>query len=75
MDWPLLKLWSISKRLKTLKCTADNQSEDHTVEIAKRYPIDHVVNIKEFLPGLALNKGIRKSSGKYIVCLSAHCVP
>ena len=34
-----------------------------------------MVNIKEFMQVLALNKGIRKSSGKYIVCLSAHCVP
>jgi len=53
----------------------DNQSDDHTVEIARRYPIDHFVNIDEFLPGRALNEGIRASHGKYIVCLSAHCVP
>ena len=53
----------------------DNKSDDHTVEIAKRYSVDHFVNIDEFLPGRALNEGIRASHGKYIVCLSAHCVP
>ena len=53
----------------------DNKSDDHTVEIAKRYPVDHFVNIDEFLPGRALNEGIRTSHGNYIVCLSAHCVP
>lgn len=53
----------------------DNNSSDHTVDIAKRYPLSKIINIKDFLPGLALNMGIRKSSGEYIVCLSAHCVP
>ncbi len=53
----------------------DNKSNDHTLEIAKRYPVDHFVKIDEFLPGRALNEGIRASDGKYIVCLSAHCVP
>jgi glycosyltransferase involved in cell wall biosynthesis len=53
----------------------DNNSSDHTVEIAKRYPLSEIINIKDFLPGLALNDGIRASKGEYIVCLSAHCVP
>jgi glycosyltransferase involved in cell wall biosynthesis len=53
----------------------DNGSTDHTVQIAKRYPLKRVVSIDEFKPGLALNEGIRASSGDYIVCLSAHCVP
>lgn len=53
----------------------DNESTDHTVEIAKRYPVDKFINIEKFLPGKALNQGIRASSGDFIVCLSAHCVP
>lgn len=53
----------------------DNNSTDHTLKIAKRYPVDKFVNIDKFLPGLALNMGIRVSSGEFIVCLSAHCVP
>ena len=53
----------------------DNASTDYTVEVAKRYPLARVVNIDKFLPGLALNEGIRASSGRIIVCLSGHCVP
>jgi len=53
----------------------DNESTDHTVEIARRYPLSRIISIDRFFPGLALNKGIRASKGEYIVCLSAHCVP
>ena len=53
----------------------DNNSSDNTVATASRYPISKVVNVEYFLPGLAINDGIRACSGEYIVCLSAHCVP
>jgi len=53
----------------------DNNSSDNTVQIAQRYPLAKIINIKNFLPGLALNMGIRESKGEYIVCLSAHCIP
>ena len=53
----------------------DNNSTDHTVEVAKRYPIASVVNIDKFFPGKAINDGIRASTGDYIVCISAHCIP
>ena len=53
----------------------DNNSSDHTVEVAKRYPVKTVVNIDKFIPGKAINDGIRASTGKYIVCISAHCIP
>lgn len=54
----------------------DNQSTDKTVEKAKNvYPDLSVVEIDEYYPGLALNKGIRASSTPYFVCLSAHCIP
>lgn len=53
----------------------DNASTDHTVQVANRYPIARTVTIENFRPGLALNEGIRASSGRYIVCLSAHCIP
>ena len=53
----------------------DNNSTDHTVEVAKRYPIATVVTIDKFFPGKALNDGIRASIGNYIVCISAHCIP
>lgn len=53
----------------------DNESTDHTVKIAERFPVKKVLNVKNYLPGDALNRGIRASSGDFIVCLSAHCVP
>lgn len=53
----------------------DNESEDHTVEVVKRFPISNIVTIHDYKPGKALNEGIRVSNGKYIACLSAHCVP
>ena len=53
----------------------DNRSTDNTVNIAKRFPIDKIQYIDKFLPGKALNQGILLSTGRYIVCLSAHCVP
>ena len=53
----------------------DNESSDNTLGIAKRYPITKFVHISKFMPGDAINKGVEASNGKYIVCLSAHCVP
>ena len=53
----------------------DNCSVDRTLEKAKNFPIKEIVTIEKFLPGEALNLGIRKSTGNYIVCLSAHCIP
>ena len=53
----------------------DNESSDHTVAVAQRFPLAKVVSIKEYMPGQALNTGIQLSSGRYVVCLSAHCVP
>ena len=53
----------------------DNESNDYTLNIAKRFNLKKIINIKKFYPGKALNEGIRSSSGKFIVCLSAHCIP
>jgi rhamnosyltransferase len=53
----------------------DNCSDDYTVQVAQRFPIKKVLSIGNFLPGKAINQGVRVSSGDYIVCLSAHCIP
>jgi len=53
----------------------DNSSTDHTVEVANRYALAGVIIIEKFLPGNALNQGIKASKGQFIVCLSAHCIP
>lgn len=52
----------------------DNFSKDKTLEIAKKYKVK-LAKIKTFFPGKAINIGIKKSQGEYIVCLSAHCIP
>jgi GT2 family glycosyltransferase len=54
----------------------DNNSTDQTVARAQSIcPSLKLVTIDQFLPGLALNMGIRASSGDYLVCVSAHCPP
>ncbi|MBI5140263.1 MAG: glycosyltransferase family 2 protein [Candidatus Vogelbacteria bacterium] len=52
----------------------DNLSKDQTVKRARHWPVK-IISVNEFLPGRAINAGIKKSSGDYIVCLSAHCIP
>lgn len=53
----------------------DNESSDKTIEKAKQFKIAKVIICKEYLPGKAINMGIRESTGEYIVCLSGHCIP
>jgi glycosyltransferase involved in cell wall biosynthesis len=53
----------------------DNETEDNTLKKAKKFPVNKIVSVKEYLPGKALNEGIKVSKGEYIVCLSGHCIP
>lgn len=53
----------------------DNGSTDKTIEKTKQFNVKIIDNPGEYKPGSALNLGIRASSGKYIVCLSGHCIP
>ena len=53
----------------------DNQSTDNTLKIVKRFPISKLKKIKEFIPGKALNIGIKASKGDFFICLSSHCIP
>ena len=54
----------------------DNASSDRTVDRARaEWPDLTLVEVDEFLPGDALNRGIQHSRGEYCVCLSAHCIP
>lgn len=53
----------------------DNNSTDKTVEKANLAGVNKIYKIKNFLPGKAINLGIKNSKGDYIVCLSAHCIP
>ena len=64
------------QRMKNIEIIiVDNNSNDNTINIAKRFPVDHIINIENFMPGKAINDGIRVSKGDFIVCISAHCIP
>lgn len=52
----------------------DSGSTDKTIVKAKQFDV-RIVYIDEFFPGKAINLGVRNSSGKYICCLSGHCIP
>ena len=52
----------------------DNYSIDKTIKKISKFPVK-IIKIKKFLPGKAINLGIKKSKGDIIVCLSAHCLP
>ncbi len=52
----------------------DNNSTDQTVSKARQYGVV-VVEIDEFLPGKAINDGIRASKGEVLVIISGHCIP
>jgi len=52
----------------------DNHSTDKTVQKARNFNVK-VIATDDYLPGKAINEGIRASRGDYIVCLSAHCIP
>ena len=53
----------------------DNESTDSTVRRAREFEIIKIVTISDYLPGKALNEGIKYANGKYIVCISGHCIP
>ena len=55
----------------------DSESKDKTVEKAKQFPIKEIIMYEhnQYFPGKALNMGIRKASGNFVVCLSGHCIP
>ncbi|MDR4508753.1 MAG: glycosyltransferase [Candidatus Brocadiaceae bacterium] len=53
----------------------DNRSTDKTVEKAKNFTIAEVLTCDDYLPGKALNIGVRKAKGEYIACISGHCIP
>lgn len=53
----------------------DSESSDCTVDIAKRFGCRVISYTEPYVPGKAINIGIRESKGPLIVVLSAHAVP
>ena len=52
----------------------DSYSTDKTLKKVQKFKLKSY-KIKKFTPGKAINLGVKKSSGDYLVCLSAHCIP
>ena len=75
--WIRLVLKSIrNQTIKNIEIIlVDNKSSDNTLKIAKSFGVKKILTINKFLPGAALNKGCNEALGKYLVFLSAHCVP
>lgn len=77
-DWIGICLRNIKKQsFKNYEVViVDNNSSDFTVNKAKAImPNVIICDIENYKPGKALNLGIENSKGKFIVCLSAHCIP
>ncbi len=53
----------------------DNQSSDNTIEILKKFDVKKIFRLKNYKPGLALNKSVLLAKGVYTVFVSSHCVP
>ena len=53
----------------------DNDSSDKSLEIARTFGVDKVVRVAHYTPGLALNAGVKASSGEFVAFISGHCVP
>jgi rhamnosyltransferase len=66
----------INQSYKSYKIiVVDNNSKDRTLEILKKFKVE-TIKINKFLPGKAINLAINHfKNTKYIVCLSAHCLP
>jgi glycosyltransferase involved in cell wall biosynthesis len=76
-DWLGLCIRSIREQTYTNHeiIYVDNDSSDSSIDIAKYYKVAKIKEIKHFLPGEAINIGIKASKGIYIVIISAHCIP
>lgn len=53
----------------------DNESSDKTIEKVKQWGVKKILACSDYLPGRALNMGIKQAEGNFIVCLSGHCIP
>jgi glycosyltransferase involved in cell wall biosynthesis len=54
----------------------DSGSTDSTLEIARRYSVRlYEIDSRQFTYGRALNNGASLARGRYLINLSAHCIP
>ena len=43
-------------------------------EIVRSFKVDHIIKIKDYKPGYAINEGAKIANGEVLVMLSSHCV-
>ncbi len=53
----------------------DTGSTDRTLDILKAYDVNLIIYDEKYIPGKVLNYGCRDAKGKYLVFISAHCLP
>jgi glycosyltransferase involved in cell wall biosynthesis len=54
----------------------DSASKDQTLELVRRHPVRlHEIRAEDFTYGRALNLGAISAKGRYLINLSAHCIP
>lgn len=56
----------------------DNESDDSTLDLVKNHDLFYKIKIVKtynYIPGKALNDGIKVTNSEIIVCISAHCIP
>ena len=53
----------------------DNLSTDNSIAVAKKFKVKKIIKILNYTPGSAINQGIKRSLGQFIVILSSHCIP
>jgi rhamnosyltransferase len=73
----LQNLGKVLKKQSLQPCevvVVDNNSEDDSVKVASDLGF-HVVSTDAYTPGNALNIGVEKSVGDFIVLISSHCIP
>ena len=75
-DWIGHCLQSVYKQgLKNFEVIiVDSGSTDKTLEIVRSFKVDHIIKIKDYKPGYAINEGAKIANGEVLVMLSSHCV-
>jgi glycosyltransferase involved in cell wall biosynthesis len=63
----------IFKNFEIVFC--NNNSEDNSIEILKKYGVKKIINVDKYSPGHSLNQAVKKCNGNFIAILSSHCIP
>ena len=64
-----------NQTIKNIEIILDDNKTLIIFKNCKIFCVKKILTVNKFLPEAALNKGCNKALGKYLVFLSAHCVP